>query len=233
MADAAYSGLMHRSAARNQQQSPLLRLPGEIRNRIYEYALGGVILYVYRPSKSPKPYHLLVRQAGSSLSSASSTGPSHTFSLTRVSRQIHAETQHLPVPLTHFRVRGGAGSFNAFLDRLSDSQRSAITTIQIASLEAYRAAHLWWHVEQIRDNSFTAQEWHLRFLEWSHSMAVDRLPGLRRVVVEPARGWPYDLDGIDGSYEYWHCLGIRRSIRGRDIEIVLEKPMGEIMYAVP
>jgi hypothetical protein len=31
------------SSQQNQQQSPLLKLPGELRNRVYEYALGGTI----------------------------------------------------------------------------------------------------------------------------------------------------------------------------------------------
>jgi hypothetical protein len=196
---------------------------------VYEYALGGVVLYVYRPSKSPKLYHLLVRQAGSPLSSASRTDPSHAFGLTRVSRQVHAETRHLPLPLTTFRLRGGGESFNAFLDRLTDAQRTSITTIQISCMEAYRAGCLWDCVEQLRDNSYWAQEYLLKFLEWSHSLAIDRLLGLRHVVVEPA----WSAVFYDGVSEHLFRGGVERSIRGRDVEMVLDKTVGKTVSVTP
>ncbi|KAF7446426.1 hypothetical protein Ptr902_09458 [Pyrenophora tritici-repentis] len=66
------------------QQSPLLRLPPEIRNRIWEFALGGMVYRVKNPDSdrhrklAPSPK----QPAG--------------ISLLRVCRQIYAEAAMLP-----------------------------------------------------------------------------------------------------------------------------------------
>ncbi|KAG9204180.1 hypothetical protein G6514_001819 [Epicoccum nigrum] len=64
---------------RNQRLSPLLRLPGEIRNRIYFYAVGNGPLPIPSGHTSPNLFGL------------------HTLS--KVCRQLHAETRLLPYAL--------------------------------------------------------------------------------------------------------------------------------------
>jgi hypothetical protein len=89
------------SVERNAQQSPLLRLPAEIRNMIFIFALSDNIISptLWHADSDPDPEH-------TSTVSRSVTGnrpPLHRFSLLRVSRQIYAETAILPYHLSTFR----------------------------------------------------------------------------------------------------------------------------------
>lgn len=84
-----------RSTTRNQQQSPLLRLPGELRNRIYEYALKGFEL---RPLY-PADFARCVLSALYITSTRRLMSAPHFCALTRVCWQIYAETKALPFAL--------------------------------------------------------------------------------------------------------------------------------------
>ncbi|OCL03702.1 hypothetical protein AOQ84DRAFT_392084 [Glonium stellatum] len=48
-----------------QSQSPLLDLPAELRNRIYEFVLGGELLHVYRSSYRDTGFHITICQSQS------------------------------------------------------------------------------------------------------------------------------------------------------------------------
>jgi len=112
----------------NRQRSPLLRLPAELRNKIYGYALGGIELRMsyrskelgvvspmsYDPHMSFTPFHRLV-------------------GLTLVSRQIYAETKILPFELCTMLALGS--TFNGLIERLNLTQRQAISTIHAHHLE--------------------------------------------------------------------------------------------------
>ncbi|KAI4631575.1 uncharacterized protein J4E87_002280 [Alternaria ethzedia] len=107
----------------NRQRSPLLRLPAELRNKIYEYALGGMELRIsYRNRElglvaamfynTPVLFTSLHRLVG----------------LTLVSRQLYAETKILPFELcTMLALRF---TFNDLIERLNITQRQAISTIR-------------------------------------------------------------------------------------------------------
>jgi hypothetical protein len=111
--------------ARNDRESPLLRLPGEIRNKIYEFAVGGHIIVIkYHGSLfTPPTLHLsaeLSYRLLTPLSSLASTvaklameeksslagsakmpkiealeRPSRIFGIDLVCRQIRAETSQI------------------------------------------------------------------------------------------------------------------------------------------
>jgi len=121
---------------RNQAESPLLRLPGELRNRIYELAVGGNIIVV---TKSYKRW----RKTSVYLTSADPSGPdaksaqasirapvSGIFTIGLVCRQLHRETalSQYARNLFHFdNMYYGRD----FVDSLSSAQRALVTSISV------------------------------------------------------------------------------------------------------
>jgi hypothetical protein len=77
----------------SNQNSPLLRLPAELRNKIWEYALGAMeFRLLYRSSRKipvqPKP-----------------SEKKNAFALLRVCRQIYSETAPLSFAVNSFSIR--------------------------------------------------------------------------------------------------------------------------------
>jgi hypothetical protein len=149
-------------------QTPLHRLPGEIRNKIWEYALGGHRFHGRKPYKRTPDTH---------------PKPKNYFALQQVCRQIYAETNHLPFKLNEFYFVSEA-SFDG-LDRnrplrnvqnlrtkLLNVRRETITQVCIATSGAEQMA---------KYNSFSTGGG-LEALPWA--FPVDIFPGLKRVVVE-------------------------------------------------
>ncbi|KAI4651704.1 uncharacterized protein J4E79_009185 [Alternaria viburni] len=106
----------------NRQRSPLLRLPAELRNKIYGYVLGGMKLRIAQRTRK------LDFLAVASVDSPYAEIPLHTLTgLTLVSRQLYAETRILPFEL------GIMFALDFTLDhpikRLSITQRQAILFI--------------------------------------------------------------------------------------------------------
>jgi len=91
------------SAKHNGSHSPLLRLPAEIRNRVFQYALAGELI---RPKLTDEI--LVARDTycpaymGKELHPSIYAPPSHRFSLLCVCRQVYAETAMLPYTLSTF-----------------------------------------------------------------------------------------------------------------------------------
>ncbi|KAF1835439.1 hypothetical protein BDW02DRAFT_495992 [Decorospora gaudefroyi] len=77
-------------ARQNQQDSPLLRLPPEIRNRIFGYVLGG------------KTFH--IEYSVNTETITNTTKSEHALSPLAVCRQVFAETALLPFSLNTFRT---------------------------------------------------------------------------------------------------------------------------------
>ncbi|CAN9355968.1 unnamed protein product [Alternaria alternata] len=84
------TGKYFKIARENQQDSPLLRLPPELRCLVFEYALGGntYMIRYHRTSKAVK----------------NTTVAKHALALLSVCRQIFAETALLPFSLNTFSV---------------------------------------------------------------------------------------------------------------------------------
>jgi hypothetical protein len=89
----------------NARTSPLLRLPAELRNRVYDYVFGNIVITMARatnrgPAKRRRTYryYLSARQQSSSKNLKSLCG------LIFVCRKLYAETQLLPFTSSMFYI---------------------------------------------------------------------------------------------------------------------------------
>jgi hypothetical protein len=205
------------SEARNRKTSPLLRLPGELRNRVYGYALSGVTISVFPAPKPWDPAQLHAHVADPVTALTATSNVMDTINLTRVCRQIHAETRLLPFRAFTFHVNSD-GSFNKFIDILLAVQRDAISTIEVSTPDANEGGTLLHCVTRVTGNDFVSQKVHLDLLEWSSHLAFDSLCGLKRVMVEENKQWVYQKDN-----EPFLRDGISSCVKGRNIDIVLPK----------
>lgn len=199
--------------ARNQRKSPLLRLPGELRNKIYEYTFSNAIVSVFRSSELPD-YVEMKPHMGSRVSYRTTT-PHNLVALTKTCRQIFAESRLLLFRLVAFHVHSD-GSLGHFLKTLESSQQDAITTVQITTQDASVGGMLLYRVTKYLSNDLAYQADHLDLLEWMESLPFDRLPSLRRVIVEEDQQWTYKTAG-----EATLRAGIVHCLKGRDVEIVI------------
>ena len=123
------------SAETNAQSSPLLRLPAELRNRIFGYVLGGhEVRFVWED----KPRHqrsnriFEIQRAGEN-SVMTSEEKKRFLSLTLASRQIYTETAMLPFAANTFVFVGLRHPEEAekWLAQLFlPAQQNAIATVQ-------------------------------------------------------------------------------------------------------
>ena len=106
--------IMAQEISANQRNSRLLRLPAELRNQIYRYALGGrrVLLATTQPRLYPEE-------------------PIPNFALLRVCSQIHAEAALLLYSLNIFYFSTDASRTNAFLSSISTSKLGALEILVI------------------------------------------------------------------------------------------------------
>lgn len=103
--------------------SPLLRLPAEIRNEIWKYALGGKVYRgVFDDSKAPSTKLSLPR-----------TEPANAAALLRTCRQIYAETALMLCSLNKFSF-DFAADVCVGVRKLKPIQRRQITAIQLELL---------------------------------------------------------------------------------------------------
>ncbi|KAL6711864.1 hypothetical protein ACN47E_002907 [Coniothyrium glycines] len=111
--------------ALNQQQSPLLRLPAELRKTIFEYAFTNeTVHFEFKPATSKH------------LEDARFYSTTTITSLTRVSRQIHTETLLLPYRLGLFVVN--RESLKWIAKTMLPAQLEAIATLKLSSDMAVR-----------------------------------------------------------------------------------------------
>ena len=145
--------------ARNEKESPLLRLPGEIRNKIYEFAVGGHIIIIKNYGREPTYYDpsppmrlsyclftpsssLASKTATEAMKQPSPNGstkmpkigaserPSRIFGIDLVCRQIRAETAQIQYKHNIFEF-DNCPTFVTFTMKLSAAQRNVITEISV------------------------------------------------------------------------------------------------------
>jgi hypothetical protein len=105
------------SARWNQRNSPLLRLPAELRNLIFRFALGGnTWSFVVR-----EPYGQRIHNC---------SGFQHTFALLAVCRQIYVETALLPFSLRSFSFNDPE-DFDLWLKALHPAQRDGVSVVGV------------------------------------------------------------------------------------------------------
>lgn len=102
-------------AQQNQRDSPLLRLPAEIRNIIFAYALGGHVFDTLR---------IIAHHYGTAVAKEQKLSP-----LLAVCRQIYSETALLLYSLNTFSATR-AVYVNEWVNRLGPSRLQAVSKIQ-------------------------------------------------------------------------------------------------------
>lgn len=140
--------------------------------------------------------------------------PRQALGLTAICRQIHAEAALLPFKMSTFQIRSD-GSFPRFLGKLSKRQQDAISTVELIAPDAFTGALLWDAVTFTPGSDDISQHQHLDWLEWSSSLALDQLPGLKKVLVEYHWQWDYSWkEGLLGQ-------GLAHCVRGRAIPVIV------------
>ncbi|KAF2035778.1 hypothetical protein EK21DRAFT_84186 [Setomelanomma holmii] len=109
---------------RNQAASPLLRLPAELRNKIFEHVLGGYDIFVgiwprHMERRLDRPFDSF-REGGS-----------HFLGLLQVCQQIYTEAKTLPFSLNEFSGWVGGLTRLSFDSNLSENQINKIRVVTI------------------------------------------------------------------------------------------------------
>jgi hypothetical protein len=100
------------STLRNAQESPLLRLPSELRNKIYEYALGGLKISLGGRSEDGGIWYTFSQPINAGrFVSISKTRPTAPLMLT--CRQIYTEAELLPFRLNQIELVNQHAFFHA------------------------------------------------------------------------------------------------------------------------
>jgi len=112
-----------------QLQSPLLRLPAELRNEIFSCTLSGLIVYLNH--NDTISYHTPERHEdldGVSRNELLKNTP-NCLSLLKTCRQIYSEAAHLP--FKHYAYFYGSYGYGSKLGRLNSNQIAAIKRIKL------------------------------------------------------------------------------------------------------
>jgi hypothetical protein len=142
----AYILMQHRSTERNAQSSPLLRLPAEIRNAIFSYALGGYNIHfqIVREARDPLvPFQVLRMERAFDIrrpnheAGLTSEEKSSFLNLTLASRQIYVETGMLPFIANTFVITHSEDGEKWLAQKLMSAQQDAITTVQCPVQELF------------------------------------------------------------------------------------------------
>ncbi|KAF2648572.1 hypothetical protein K491DRAFT_722463 [Lophiostoma macrostomum CBS 122681] len=186
------TGAMASIKASNSAESPLLRIPGEIRNLIYEYASGGYIIRVTKISNASSSRMLeysAIRapfRHGHKLDLGkfppSSLLPAGLiFNLGRICSQIRAETQHLdPYACNLFACNDFPAYETFFHNVLHTHQRAAIHAMALFDVDKFLETMMEdWSLAQLRPLRASA------FLTF--------LPKLDRILVFSQTRYPKDI----------------------------------------
>jgi hypothetical protein len=137
--------------------SLFLRLPAELRLKIYSHTLSGFAFDVHC-WRSYHPFGFATRILRKRL---------NFLALLAVNRQVHTETRLLPFQLNAFRFKS-QDAFHSWLDKFSSDQQAEIREVCLVTWMAR------WMVE--------GEGWRERGLE--DVVPLERLRGLRRLEVE-------------------------------------------------
>jgi hypothetical protein len=96
-----------------QSAFPLLRLPGEIRNRIYEYVFSDQTIHTVMDGPSGT-----IKLSCKTTYDQSDDSYEKYIALTKTCRQIHYETYVLPWKLCDYSLKFMSYSFGQWLDRV-------------------------------------------------------------------------------------------------------------------
>lgn len=222
------------SYALNQKECAFLRLPGELRNRIYEHILGGLI---FSSTTTPR---LLWAVKGARIRhvECQHKSPGHSspatleLSILETCRQIHEEARLLAFKLNTFAI--DPTNLTHFINDLTDVQRDSIHTFKVGDsvasqadvgLAARRLSRNPLSLGQpfiLPQSHFTAFMTPEDLLsEWSGLYKLVQLRGLKRLVIGNAH---------QGSIQGWTSVQRNRFLvrldvyfRDMNVEVVFEE----------
>jgi hypothetical protein len=121
------------STKRNSEQSPLLRLPAELRNQIYRYTLSGYVIQAHTRGQKGSKNREILTYCGPA-SGTTYTRPEDNLwllvqSLSRSSRQLHAEIGEML--FTESIIYCYSHTWYKWLGCLSEKRKAAIEKVQI------------------------------------------------------------------------------------------------------
>ncbi|KAF2030026.1 hypothetical protein EK21DRAFT_112319 [Setomelanomma holmii] len=103
--------------AQNQRDSPLLKMPPEIRNRIYDFALGGLTFRLQPNDDNEKV--------------ANETKSKNAIALLAVCRQLYAETAVLPTSLNVFSSHSPI-AIHSWTNAMRPANRASVTNLKLS-----------------------------------------------------------------------------------------------------
>jgi hypothetical protein len=165
----------------NQRNSPLLRLPAELRNRIYELVFDGTAIRVIKPT-------MRVRVSG--FCALSSVPPTKSFSLQHSCRQIALEAFGLFVPYATFEL-DFKWNIDTLLEKLGPQKCHIITSIRLSQDLAIYLPDMPW-----------AWSW------MAPRTRVGEFPGLKRVYVSGVDAYLSEFMRGKMAAAVRNCFGI-------------------------
>lgn len=117
----------------HNRQSPLLRRPGELWNRIYKYALGGNEISPYQVHEDSDYFYLTARPYGTQENDTKASWE-NLFNLSRTCRQLRHETRMLPYKFNVFSV-AWTDDFSDFLRDTNNAKKQAITIVSFGFMD--------------------------------------------------------------------------------------------------
>ncbi|KAF1959409.1 hypothetical protein CC80DRAFT_326837 [Byssothecium circinans] len=190
-------------AARNQRESPLLRLPAELRNEIYVYVLHSGYYHMSNIRCQRKP-----------------TQPPKALALLCTSRQIHAEAILLP-------ISQGTLAFNSLNDvqllrHWPRKQKAAITSIELVTYGAVAWAKNFTGQESgqvVVNRIIMKSDLGLPVLE-----TLDGLKTVTLVVLSLRKGMPqYESEEVQDKCVIKLAIWIKRSVRGGNVKVLIRR----------
>jgi hypothetical protein len=172
----------------------LLRLPGELRNKIYEYVFGGHEVMLKRDIWYAKDrMYCYAHDSPVSLWS-------DLLSRTTICRQIYEETRLLPYALNTFWIPTWGAGYADWVQKLDESQKSAMRKVSLewwGSLGPYLSPSELHHVLQALDDCAGLSHITISAEELPSERAKIQAFANKRgieVELERARGFDFELE---------------------------------------
>ncbi|KAH7076356.1 hypothetical protein BKA63DRAFT_564750 [Paraphoma chrysanthemicola] len=204
--------------AANASRSSLLRLPGELRNKIYKFAIGSHYYHIEEVTHSRTEKSWWVKTIGRAyLSPKDKTPQSTAFHLPEVCRQIYSETATLAYALNTFIIDFDTGGNKDLIKNLLPAQKNAIRSVmpQFIFFERYVACEY----GDVYKRSFKAIIPHLKRVEVPKD-AIRLIKTFNGSRVDPARSWTVE------KWQQWVVEQVQKK-EGDDIDVVFEDPDDE------
>ncbi|KAK1918574.1 hypothetical protein P3342_001493 [Pyrenophora teres f. teres] len=183
---------------RNQQESPLLRLPSELRNMIYAYTFGNTTIRITREKR-----HSCCHGHPSQNPGGIAWKGNRIFGITQVCRELRSEIGLMPFEMAIF-YNTSCFYWPEFLNGLSVDQVGAITHIQIPQ-------------------SFAVWLPQVRFPR-RHNYGFDKLCGLKDILLEDDEQFPWGDMNLNDIFACYRA--VEGCLKHRTVKMIFRKCKG-------